>query len=49
MRTALLAIGVGISTAITLQREKELSAQIVMVTLVTEVLTIVISGLIEIA
>jgi len=49
MRTGFLAIGVGISTAMTLRREKELTAQVVTITLVTEILTIVISGLIEIA
>jgi len=49
MRTGFFAITVGISTAMTLRREKDLTSQVVTISLLTEILTIVISGLIEIA
>ena len=49
MRTGFFAISIGISTAMTLRREENLTAQVVTITLVTEILTIIISGLIEIA
>jgi len=49
MRTGIFAITIGISTAMTLRREKDLTSQVVTITLVTEILTIIISGLIEIA
>ena len=49
MRTGFFAISIGISTAMTLRREKNLTAQVVTISLATEILTIVISGLTEIA
>jgi len=49
MRTGIFAISIGISTAMTLRRENNLTSQVITISLVTEILTIIISGLTEIA
>jgi hypothetical protein len=49
MRAGFMGIAMGVSTAIALRNEHELTSQIVTISLVTEILTIVIFGLVEIS
>ena len=49
MRAGFVGIAMGISTAIALRNEHKLTSQVVTSSLVTEVLTIIIFGLVEIS
>ena len=49
MRVGFIGIAVGISTALALRNEYNLTSQIVTISLVSEILTIIIFGLVEIS
>jgi len=49
MRTGFIAMVIGITAALTLKNEKNLTSQVVTISLVSELLTILISGLVEIS
>ncbi len=49
MRAGFTGIFMGISVAITLRNEKKLTSQVITMSLLTEVLTIIILGLIDIS
>jgi hypothetical protein len=49
MKAGFTGIAVGISTAIALRNEYKLTSQIVTISLLTEILTIIIFGLVEIS
>ena len=49
MRAGFTGIAVGVSTAMALRNEYKLTSQIVTISLVSEILTIIIFGLIEIS
>ena len=49
MRAGLIGITIGISTAMALKNERTLTSQVVQLSLVSELLTIIIFGLIEIS
>jgi hypothetical protein len=49
MRAGFIGIAVGISTAMALRNEYKLTSQIVTISLLTEILTIIIFGLVEIS
>jgi hypothetical protein len=49
MRAGFTGIAVGVSTAIALRNEYKLTSQIVTISLVSEILTIIIFGLVEIS
>jgi hypothetical protein len=49
MRAGFTGIAVGISTAIALRNEYKLTSQIVTISLLSEILTIIIFGLVEIS
>ena len=48
MRPAILGIMIGVSTALSLKNQKSLSASVIRASLVSELMTIIIFGLIEI-
>ena len=49
MRAGFMGIAIGISTALALRNEYKLTSQIVTISLLTEILTIIIFGLVEIS
>jgi len=49
MRTGFTGIAAGVSTAISIRNEYRLTSQVVTISLLTEIITIIILGLVEIS